>query len=90
MLRNGIKCAHCGGQDFEVVVSAVPEGISLECNACGTTTPIAVCLDYSRVGGVNGPATSKLFDRCYCEDITNKELLDAVVTDAKQQGKECV
>ena len=77
MKRPSIKCAHCGGNDFEVSVNTcIPRAITLECK-CGYITSIAFFDKQRKAYGVNDKSTEELFERTHYQEIEPKEAEEA-------------
>lgn len=88
MERNSIKCQHCGGNDFEVIVNRfIPQIITLECK-CGSFTPIAFFDKQEKVYGINDKSLQELSDRTYYDVIEPKEAAEVTLNYLKNKEKD--
>ena len=77
-VRNGLICANCKSNDFEVIKTEIPSGISIVCNKCGVITPLVVLSgNKQEMAPINDARTMELYEKSYHYKINEKMIRDA-------------
>jgi len=79
MQRISIKCAHCEGNDFEVMITECPRGMDIVCKGCGHMTPL---MFYTKeigsarfcIHGINNRKSAELYQESHYRDISESEV----------------
>ena len=75
-VRNGLICANCSSNEFEVRKTEIPSGIGIVCNKCGCITPLVV-LSGNEMAPINDAKTMELYEKSYHYKLNEKMIRDA-------------
>ena len=73
---NGLICANCSSNEFEVRKTEIPSGIGIVCNKCGCITPLVV-LSGNEMAPINDAKTMELYEKSYHYKLNEKMIRDA-------------